>query len=187
MDTRLPDVAHRPPRDTILVVEDDASVLFLVQRILERAGYGVLAASSAEEALLIVTGASEPPQLLLSDVIMPGMGFRDYCEQLAEAVPNVPLLLMSGHTDRSLIQQLGEVPHLDLRKPFTPRELLRTIRVALATSPAGADANGTGGVRWESGSGGVVGGRGRAYGEAQQEDPDVERGDPEDQEEQRVR
>jgi len=162
-------------------------VLFLVQRVLERAGYGVLAASSAEEALRLVAEASEPPQLLLSDVIMPGMGFRDFCEQLAEAVPNVPLLLMSGHTDRSLIQQLGEVPYLDLRKPFAPRELLRTIRVALATSPAGVDANGSGGVRWDPGSGGVVRGGSRAHGEAQQEDPHVERGDPEDQEEERIR
>ncbi|TVP44455.1 MAG: response regulator [Gemmatimonadales bacterium] len=137
MDIRLSDTTLRSPRDTILVVEDDPSVLFVVQRILDRAGYHVLAAHSAEAALRIAREAPVPPQLLLSDVIMPGMGFRDFCEQLAEAVPDVPLVLMSAHTDQALIHELGEVPDLDLRKPFTPRDLLRTIRLALATSPAG--------------------------------------------------
>ena len=118
--------------ETILLVDDDDQIRRLVQEILERKGYRVLAAPSPAEAL----GASEvhggPIHLLLTDVVMPGMSGRDLAERLAPSRPAMKILYMSGYTGGVAVQRgMLADDDLMLQKPFTPDVLLRAIREAL--------------------------------------------------------
>lgn len=115
--------------ETILLVEDEEQVLRLNARTMESLGYTVLAASGPEEALGIVRNRSEPIDLLVTDIVMPGMNGRDLHEAIACICPGMKCLFISGYTadviaDRGILK---EDVHF-LQKPFTRSRLADKIR-----------------------------------------------------------
>jgi two-component system cell cycle sensor histidine kinase/response regulator CckA len=127
--------ARRPA--TILLVEDEPRVQRVVQRMLEHLGYGVRAAASAVEALRIATAMPQPPDVVLTDVIMPGESGLALGEQLAERWPEIKVLYMSGYTDDEIHRRglLGPGTVL-LEKPLTLELLGGAIRRALEEAKA---------------------------------------------------
>jgi PAS domain S-box-containing protein len=125
--------------ETILVVEDEAPVRAVTRQLLERNGYTVLEAPDGPAALALVDGEAggRHIDLLLTDVIMPGMSGRELAAQLNARRPNVRVLFMSGYTDDAVVRHGMLEPGLAyLEKPFRPTALLRKVRrVLLETDP----------------------------------------------------
>jgi two-component system cell cycle sensor histidine kinase/response regulator CckA len=117
--------------ETLLVVEDEAAVRTLVASALGKAGYRVLIASSAEEALKIADGREGEIDLLLTDAMMPGQSGIDLARALISRRPDLPVVLMSGYTEETLPLDNVEERFSLLHKPFTPRELRQRIREVL--------------------------------------------------------
>src|SRR6266540_5639138 len=92
--------------ETILLVEDEAPVRAVTRQLLERNGYTVLEASDGPAALALVDGAavSRHIDLLLTDVIMPGMSGRELADKLKARRPNLGVLFMSGYTDDAVVR-----------------------------------------------------------------------------------
>jgi CheY-like chemotaxis protein len=112
----------------VLVVEDDGPLRAILARALSGAGYRVLAAASGQEALELAAAHLDPVDLLLTDVVMPGMNGRQLAERLAASHPSLPVLYLSGYTDEILGPQGVLAPGLDLlHKPFTTAELLAAV------------------------------------------------------------
>jgi signal transduction histidine kinase len=126
--------APQPPAmgtETVLVVEDDPSVRRLVVLGLRSHGYVPLEAANAMEALELATAASTL-DMLVSDVIMPGMRGPELAARLQEGRPAMRLLLMSGHTETSeAFRDAGGRAIQLLVKPFTPERLARKVREVL--------------------------------------------------------
>jgi len=103
----------------ILLVEDELVVRGLVRSVLANAGYTVMEASDGLEALSVHESLDKPIDLLVSDVIMPGMGGVELARRLHAARPDLKVIFISGYADDSLGTQggLGESINL-LRKPF---------------------------------------------------------------------
>jgi two-component system, cell cycle sensor histidine kinase and response regulator CckA len=118
--------------ETIVLVEDDESVRNLVRVMLESKGYDVLAAAGAEEAERLCAERPEGVDLLLSDVVMPGVNGRLLAERLAAITPSLRVLFMSGYSDEAVYRH-GEIsPHAwFIEKPFTDRTLARKVREVL--------------------------------------------------------
>ena len=121
--------------ERILVVEDEDAVRSLVRRVLESRGYEVETASSSREALEKAKGG-EPPDLLLTDLGLPGMGGGTLAEKFHVAYPAVNILYMSGYARGSEDAERREGEHalgtVDfLEKPFTPAALVLKVREAL--------------------------------------------------------
>jgi two-component system cell cycle sensor histidine kinase/response regulator CckA len=127
--------------ETILIVEDQEEVRKLTSRILEARGYRVLAASSGVdalrlsqelEALRVADPAAGRIDLLLTDVIMPGMGGREVALLLGPAHANMKVLFVSGYTDESIVHQGVLEPSIAfLQKPFTVEALAQKVREVL--------------------------------------------------------
>lgn len=119
--------------ETILLVEDNEGLRRLAARIIERAGYHVLPAASGEEALLLLERLGESPlDLLLTDVVLPGMNGRVLAGRVGEARPATKVLYMSGYTDDAILQHgiLTAGAHF-INKPFTAAGLLPKVREVL--------------------------------------------------------
>ena len=128
--TGEPTVSLPPPTGTesVLVVEDDPSVRRLAVLGLRSNGYSVLEAADAAEALL-VAASSAPIDLLVSDVVMPGMRGPELAARFREMRPRARLLLVSGHADTNEAFRDGEGTAIPLLpKPFTPERLARKVR-----------------------------------------------------------
>lgn len=107
----------------ILVVDDDPTVRRYVRTTLERAGYKIAEAASAEEAMTAIEG--QPPlRLLLTDIVMPGRNGLWLAAQFHRALPKVPVLFISGFARDYQEELSGSVC---LRKPFTPSELVAAV------------------------------------------------------------
>ncbi|MEX2570681.1 MAG: PAS domain S-box protein [Gemmatimonadota bacterium] len=122
--------------ESVLLVEDEMAVRVLVRRVLERAGYQVVEAACGPEALERAADAGIGEfDLLLTDVVMPGMSGRELADQLCEQQPDLRVLYMSGYTDEAIVHHgvLDEGVAF-LEKPFTPDVLLRRLR-AVFDSP----------------------------------------------------
>jgi PAS domain S-box-containing protein len=118
--------------ETILLVEDDKSVLALAQRILQSRGYKVLPASHGADALRIASEPNQQINLVVTDVVMPGMNGREFVEALNGQLPGIPVLYMSGYTDDDIIRRgLKESSVAFLQKPFTATSLARLVRTVL--------------------------------------------------------
>jgi PAS domain S-box-containing protein len=121
-----------PGVETILLVEDDAAVRRLVKRILTRAGYTVLGASSGIDALQIFDVYGDEVDLLLTDVIMPGMSGKEVAESIRTDLPSLPVLFMSGYPGDTVANHgVMEGAEAYLLKPFTSVQLLEKVREAL--------------------------------------------------------
>jgi len=128
----------REGSETILLVEDDGGVRDLIRHELVKTGYQVIEAKNGVEACLTATQQSYHVDLLLTDVVMPGMNGRELAQHLAVIKPNLRVLFMSGYLDDICVNS-GMDPHRTtfLQKPFTPDLLLRTVRALLdSSSPA---------------------------------------------------
>lgn len=131
----------RQGSETILLVEDDSGVRNLVRHELVKTGYQVIEAKNGVEACLTATQQSYHVDLLLTDVVMPGMNGRELAQHLSVIKPNLRVLFMSGYLDDISVNN-GMDPHRTtfLQKPFTPDLLLRTVRALLdaSTPPTGS-------------------------------------------------
>ena len=118
--------------ETILLVEDEASVRDLATRVLTHRGYRVLGARDGEEALRLVEQHAGPIDLVLTDVVLPQMSGRELIGRLAPRVPNAAVLFMSGYTHNA-IQHHGVLERgiEFLQKPFGPNDLARRVREVL--------------------------------------------------------
>ena len=118
--------------ETIMVVEDDIAVRDLVRIMLEANGYRVVTVHDAEEAARLCTARPGGVDLLLTDVVMPGLSGRALAEQLAELAPGLRVLFMSGYSDEA-VHRHGVLGHSAafLEKPFTERTLTRKVREVL--------------------------------------------------------
>jgi PAS domain S-box-containing protein len=117
-----------PSGATIIVVEDEDAIRTLTRRILTRQGYQVVEAASPAAALeLDVT-----PDLLLTDVVMPGMSGKDLSDRLRASVPGLPVLFMSGYTDNVMDRYgLDAAGDSLLHKPFNAQQLLSAVQDVL--------------------------------------------------------
>ncbi|MDQ3136076.1 MAG: ATP-binding protein [Gemmatimonadota bacterium] len=118
--------------ETILLVEDEDSVRGLTRRILARAGYTVLTARDADEALRVSAQYDETIDLLLTDVIMTGLSGPRLSETLIGLRPTMSVLFISGYNEDTILRQ-GVLRQgvAYLQKPFTPAALMRRVREVL--------------------------------------------------------
>lgn len=119
-------------RETVLLVEDEVTVLRLASEYLEQQGYTVIEAGDPATAILISNAHSGPIHMLLTDVVMPGMTGRELANQLAPRRPEMKVLYMSGYTENAI----GQNGTLDagitlLQKPFTLPTLKAKVREVL--------------------------------------------------------
>ncbi len=137
----LSTAAPRPPRiligghEHILLVEDDASVRAIAERILVDRGYKVTAVASTEEALAL-GAVLQAVHAVLTDLRLPGQSGLELVAQLRKSRPAVPVLVMSGHVEDPVHQgQLSEGKYPFLAKPFSVTGLLLRLREVLDAPP----------------------------------------------------
>jgi two-component system cell cycle sensor histidine kinase/response regulator CckA len=116
--------------ETILVVEDETALRSVVKRVLTSAGYEVHVAANADEALRLCGRIGTTFQLVLTDVVMPGMSGRELSERLATLCPSARVIFMSGYTDE-MIEHHGVLGKRLLRKPFDRETLAGKVRLVL--------------------------------------------------------
>ena len=105
--------------------------------MLEQAGYQVLDAAQADEALALAATRTDPIHLLLTDLVMPGMSGRVAWERLSASRREVQVLFMSGYTDDAIVRYgIHELNLPFLQKPFTGPALTEAVRAALDTDTA---------------------------------------------------
>jgi two-component system, cell cycle sensor histidine kinase and response regulator CckA len=131
--------------ETILVVEDEEALRNVARRTLAAAGYTVLTAASGVEALVTCALHVGDIQLVLTDVVMPGMDGATLGLELAKTRPTLKVLYMSGYTDDAIVHHgVLDAGTSFLGKPFTAADLTRKVREVLdggVTNPGGADGH----------------------------------------------
>jgi hypothetical protein len=129
--------------ETVMVVEDDAGVRELVRVMLEANGYEVLAVEDPAEATRVCAQDRTRVDLLLTDVVMPGVNGRVLAERLGELAPQMRVLFMSGYSDEAVHRHGQITPSAAfLEKPFTERALARKVREVLDAPGTYASAPG---------------------------------------------
>jgi CheY-like chemotaxis protein len=118
--------------ETILVVEDEEAIRKVVTRSLQTAGYSVLSAAAAGEALQLAAQHVGTIHLLLTDVVMPHMSGRALAQELAKMRPTVKVLYMSGYPDKAFVHNgvVDEGTHF-IGKPFSATDLAHKVREVL--------------------------------------------------------
>ena len=119
-------------RETVLLVEDDEGVRRVISQILKGYGYHLLEAANGDEALLAAERWTGPIQLMITDVLMPGMSGRELARRLADRRPDLRVLYTSGYTDEAIVRHdaLGAGIAF-IQKPFTPEALAQKAREVL--------------------------------------------------------
>jgi CheY-like chemotaxis protein len=119
--------------ETILLVEDDEGVRGLAKDTLEASGYTVLPVSNGQEALEISAHYPKPIDLVLTDVVMPGLGGRELAERIRQERPAIKVLFMSGYTDDLVLTHgVADGTAAFIEKPFAGPKLLGRIRKVLS-------------------------------------------------------
>ena len=149
-DPELPSTLLAPPRakppehrapapgmggQLVLLVEDEVPLLRLAERALRRAGFDVLSAGSAEEALEIVESGGPQPLALVSDVVMPGMDGLELAARLRARDPDLPVLLVSGYAEAALGRDLAAERLRLLPKPYSLSDLVAETQAILPSLP----------------------------------------------------
>ena len=127
--------AHEGPmRQTILLVEDEDMVRGLMCEVLEQDGYEVLACGHPAEAIELSRRHGGRIDLLLTDVVMPGMNGREMAERIHEFLPQLRVVFMSGYTEHALTHEGQVDPKFEyLQKPFTLKALTQKLAKVLRT------------------------------------------------------
>jgi CheY-like chemotaxis protein len=121
---------HKP---TILVVDDEAEIRKLVGAMVGNFGYTILTADSGEHALVLYKNNKGPIDLLITDVVQPGMSGPMLADKLAELQPGLRVLYISGYDNTHVVQKyVVEKGHALLPKPFTIDEIQSKVRELLA-------------------------------------------------------
>jgi len=134
----VPDQTPVPPSpsrgsETVLLVEDEAAVRQFARRALESSGYCVLAAGDGAEAMATAASHPGPIHVLVTDVVMPGMGGPELARRLAQQRSTLRVLFCSGYTDDASVREgVREAGTAFLQKPFSPEELIRKVREVLS-------------------------------------------------------
>ena len=133
-DTR-PETETEIPKgqgETVLLVEDDVSILNLAGKILEGLGYAVLPAETSDAAIRLAKQHAGEIHLLITDVIMPGINGRDLAQQLLSSRPALKFLFMSGYT-ADIIAHRGVLDDgvQFLQKPFSTKDMATKVREVL--------------------------------------------------------
>jgi signal transduction histidine kinase/CheY-like chemotaxis protein len=127
--------------ETILLVEDEPQVAELVTRALRKHGYTVLRASRGAEALEILRTVDTRVDLLLTDIVMPGMNGRELADRVKTMRPGIPVLYMSGYSDDAILRHGVEAATMQfIGKPFSITALRSKVREVLAPGPAAVAA-----------------------------------------------
>jgi two-component system cell cycle sensor histidine kinase/response regulator CckA len=117
---------------TVLLVEDDEEVRRIVRELIAQQGFLVLEAPNAAEALALAERYDQPLHLLLTDVVLPGMGGKQLAEEMERHIPGLRVLFMSGYTqDPAFREELSGGRRAFIQKPFTLTTLLAKIREVL--------------------------------------------------------
>ncbi|QVL33851.1 PAS domain S-box protein [Telmatocola sphagniphila] len=121
-----------PGKETILIVEDEDSVRALTKRILMNYGYSVVEAANSPQVDQILARKQFSIDLLITDIVMPGMGGRAIFERVIKVFPNLPVIYVSGYNDDAVIRHGVQREEVDfLQKPFTPSTLGSKVREVL--------------------------------------------------------
>ena len=122
--------------EVVLLVEDEAGVRELAREYLEMSGYTVLVAQDGHTAIELATMHHGTIHLLMTDMVMPGIGGRELAERVVAIRPEIRILYMSGYTEQAFVQEgvLGTDAPL-LQKPFTLATLTKKLREILAPVP----------------------------------------------------
>jgi CheY-like chemotaxis protein len=131
MSTAFAEAAQWSGPETILLVEDEAFVRTATAEVLESAGYRLVIAGSAAEALAAYRRCSWPVDLLLCDIVMPGMNGRELATELEKLYPRARVLLMSGYAEQLACCALFPNGEDCLAKPFSAHALLSRVRKVL--------------------------------------------------------
>jgi two-component system cell cycle sensor histidine kinase/response regulator CckA len=124
-------IAEKTRRETILVAEDDAGVRALVVQVLRDAGYDVIDSTTAEEAQRVVRDPTRTIDLLITDVLMPGVSGPDLAQELSTHHGQAKVLYVSGFTGSHLVEHKLTGSQRFLAKPFTVEQLLANVRAAI--------------------------------------------------------
>jgi CheY-like chemotaxis protein len=120
----------------VLVVEDDSSLLSLMERMLANGGFATVSAGKAADGLAIVRQRQGAFHLAIVDMVMPGMSGLDLATDLHREFPNLPILYISGYVGSLAAEALARrTPERVLMKPFSEQELLDRVRMLLAIRP----------------------------------------------------
>jgi CheY-like chemotaxis protein len=118
--------------ETVLVVEDDASVRSLSAAVLRQHGYQVFEVARGADAIELIERYDEPIHLLVTDLVMPEVGGRELAARIAAKRPAIKVLYMSGYADQALVGADVLLPEMHfLQKPFTRSALARRVREIL--------------------------------------------------------
>ncbi|MFN7943501.1 MAG: PAS domain S-box protein [Thermoanaerobaculia bacterium] len=129
-ESREPDDAVG--EEAVLVVEDESAVRSLIARVLKSRGYRVTTAASPAEALGAIDRLDSPPDLVLSDVVMPGLSGPELARRLRQRNPDLKVLFVSGYSESAVVHHGILEPQVELlSKPFLPDELARRVREVL--------------------------------------------------------
>lgn len=113
----------------VLVAEDDEDLVTIYRNLLEHSGFRVLVASTGDEALSMVRERRGKIDLVLSDIVMDGMGGRELIWRVRESYPGIRVILASGYADQdAALQMIGEQDIAFIPKPIDFDLLLQTVR-----------------------------------------------------------
>lgn len=122
--------------ETVLVVEDEDAVRSLICRVLRKQGFSVLEAANGAAALWQLESFAERVDLIITDMVMPGMSGTELAERVRRTHPEVPFLFISGYTEDELVRRgVADGRLILLDKPFSPSALTRRVREMLARAP----------------------------------------------------
>ncbi|MDA8130742.1 MAG: ATP-binding protein [Elusimicrobia bacterium] len=127
---RAAEAAPRGGNETVLLVEDEESLLKLGRRVLSGLGYSVLAAADGAEALTLLSGHGRPVDLLVTDIRLPGMDGGELARLVSARCPGVKILYVSGRIDPETLAGLPAGDNF-LQKPFSPDTLAAKVRRVL--------------------------------------------------------
>jgi two-component system cell cycle sensor histidine kinase/response regulator CckA len=116
----------------VLVVDDEQEIVRLIETLLTGAGYEVVTAKGAEEAIHVFGKMAQPPDLILTDVVMPGISGPMLIDRLRAVAPGLHVLFMSGFDHSQVVQQYVIQQGFDfIPKPFTARTLQAAVEKSL--------------------------------------------------------
>lgn len=139
VDGEVKGAAEMPPSnqelsgaETVLLVEDQATVRAVMRRTLEQSGYTVIEAEDATRALAIEASYEESIDLLVTDIVMPGVDGLELAGQIVQRRPAMAVLLVTGYAAREAVERgLSDLDACFMRKPFVPARFIQEVRACL--------------------------------------------------------